>query len=401
TAWILAQAVTFLPEVPLAAAPSARDLERGRRVYRQLVPEGVNAGGRRELTLTARDLELGLGYLLGRTLPVGVRAVLGAGDVSLRLSLALPAPLSRRYLNAGLGFTPTGQGVTLARVELGDVRVPLWIARPLGRALLERTAYAAHLAAAEGLLKSVDVEAGRLRLVLDWSDPNAQAALAAARLQLAGVRPDQMAAYRDRLAELAVTRPRPGFPTLLGELLVLARERSAQEDPVAENRALLIVLAEALNGVRLGLPGRGQPRLWGLTLAGRGDFVQHFTLSAALAAIAGEDLADRAGLFKEVRDTQGGSGFSFNDLAIDRAGARFGRLATASPESARRVQRKLAGTADEALFIPPIRDLPEFIPPGVFARQYGGVGGVGYRRLLAEIERRIAALPLYRDEGGD
>ena len=79
--------------------------------------------------------------------------------------------------------------------------------------------------------------------------------------------------------------------TVMGELYALARQRSTRGDAAAENRALLIALAEIANGVGLGWPGAGALHLGGLNLAGRGDYVQHFTLSAALAAIAGEELA--------------------------------------------------------------------------------------------------------------
>ena len=33
---------------------------------------------------------------------------------------------------------------------------------------------------------------------------------------------------------------------------------------------------------------------------------------------------DAIGVYKEVRDSRGGSGFSFNDMAANRAGTRFG-----------------------------------------------------------------------------
>lgn len=133
---------------------------------------------------------------------------------------------------------------------------------------------------------------------------------------------------------------------------------------MAENRAVLIALAETANGLRLGMPGAGNLHLGGLSLAGRGDYVHHFTLSAALAA--------------------------------DRAGARFSVRATASEADARQVQALLVGSLDTALYMPEIGDLPEFLPQAVFEGRYGGVGGEGYARLLKKINQRIAALPVQR-----
>ena len=62
----------------------------------------------------------------------------------------------------------------------------------------------------------------------------------------------------------------------------------------------------------------GQP-----TMLGRRDLAQHFVLSAFLAANSGTQAAEAAGLAKEVVDAQGPSGFSFTDIAADRAGIRF------------------------------------------------------------------------------
>lgn len=133
-----------------------------------------------------------------------------------------------------------------------------------------------------------------------------------------------------------------------------------------------------------------------VTLAGRTDFPQHFTISAALTATAGSPLSDAVGLYKEVDDARRGSGFSFNDIAADRAGTRFGALAVAGPDTRARLDPVLARGLREADLIPDVRDLPEFMAEPEFLRRFGGVGAPPYRRMMADIEQRIAALPLYR-----
>ena len=45
---------------------------------------------------------------------------------------------------------------------------------------------------------------------------------------------------------------------------------------------------------------------------------------------------------------------------------------------------------------PSVADLPEKITGDALFKDYGGLGGAEARRLLAEIDRRIAELPLYR-----
>src|SRR5262245_37494696 len=63
----------------------------------------------------------------------------------------------------------------------------------------------------------------------------------------------------------------------------------------------------------------GQP-----TLRGRHDWMMHFAVSGALTAQLGPDAAEQIGLTKELLDSrEGGSGFSFGDLAADYAGVAF------------------------------------------------------------------------------
>jgi hypothetical protein len=42
--------------------------------------------------------------------------------------------------------------------------------------------------------------------------------------------------------------------------------------------------------------------------------------------------------------------------------------------------------------MPPWADLPEFLNTAEFQRRFGDVGAPAYERLVAEIDRRIAAL---------
>ena len=46
--------------------------------------------------------------------------------------------------------------------------------------------------------------------------------------------------------------------------------------------------------------------------------------------------------------------------------------------------------------MPATADLPEYMAEAEFKRRFGGVDGVEYKKMMAEIERRISALPLYR-----
>jgi hypothetical protein len=106
-------------------------------------------------------------------------------------------------------------------------------------------------------------------------------------------------------------------------------------------------------------------------------------------------LADAVGLYKEVADSRGGSGFSFNDLAADRAGSKFGEYA-ADRAKARALQEKLSAGISERDIMPSAADLPESMQEKEFKRRFGGVDAPEYKKMIGEIDRRVAALPLYR-----
>ena len=116
-------------------------------------------------------------------------------------------------------------------------------------------------------------------------------------------------------------------------------------------------------------------------------------LSGAGRRAAGASRCDRH--HKEVIDSRDGSGFSFNDIAADRAGTRFARSRCRTG----RLRAAALQDADAALKEadrPPVDGLPEFMPQAEFRARYGGIGAAPYRRMMAEIEQRVMSRPLLR-----
>ena len=72
------------------------------------------------------------------------------------------------------------------------------------------------------------------------------------------------------------------------------------------------------------------------------------------------------------------------------------RIAKAVMDDAERLQSAVARSRDESDFMPDASDLPEFMPEGEFVARFGGVGGPAYQRMVAEIDARVGALPLFR-----
>ncbi len=130
------------------------------------------------------------------------------------------------------------------------------------------------------------------------------------------------------------------------------------------------------------------------TLAGRRDLRAHFALSAGLQVASDAGFAFAVGEYKELLDaSRGGSGFSFDDIAADRAGIEFAIFLTRSgPADWPAI---VAGLAREADMFPRIDDLPSLMPQSEFEQRFGGVDSPAYRQMLSKIDARITGLPVF------
>ena len=124
------------------------------------------------------------------------------------------------------------------------------------------------------------------------------------------------------------------------------------------------------------------------TMRKRHDLAQHFWVSAAIASIAGPAAAEAAGVAKELRDANGGSGFSFCDLCADLAGISLAERLQSGRVTFSALQRRFQ--VDR--YLPPIDDLVEGLAQREFAERYGSTSD---RRFLDERQKildRIAKL---------
>ena len=78
------------------------------------------------------------------------------------------------------------------------------------------------------------------------------------------------------------------------------------------------------------------------------------------------------------------------------AGTRLGELAVSGAAGQLRLRNAFATGLQESDLIPEVRDLPEFMRQEEFVRRFGGTGQPRYQAMVQRIEKRLAALPLYR-----
>jgi hypothetical protein len=209
--------------------------------------------------------------------------------------------------------------------------------------------------------------------------------------------------YQQKIADI-IAHHDPAWRLSLAELLKplfeLAYRRSDLENAIEENRLVIMAVNDYVNKKETKQfltptkPPKGKQYV--AYMYKRSDLAQHFIASAALTASIDNQVAKVVGEEKELSDAHGGSGFSFVDLAADKAGTRFGETATASPESARQLQVAMGHIKDYTDFMPDPRDLPEKMNEADFKNRYGSVRSAAYQDLSDKIDARIAAIPLYK-----
>lgn len=386
-------AVEDSPRLARSVVIGPDQVARAVRIVEGHHPSRLRNGTLASMTLTQEDADLAANYLVDRFARGSAAVALGSGTATVRLSVPLPSNPIGAWLNveAELAGTPGLPVVTGLRV--GKVPVPGFVATYAGEQLLAWLRTRPEAQAGLEALQGIRFAPAGLTVLYDWSDDLPD------RVRAGAMPPEQrerLRAYQVRLA--ATSGARVSLTDLLVPLMALAAERSMGGDAVAENQAAIIVLTMYVIGKPLALvepeaAGWPKPAPRIVTLANRDDFPKHFMVSAAIAALAGTALADAVGLYKEIDDSRGGSGFSFNDIAADRAGTRFGERAVAGSGAAD-LQNRVAGGVRESDILPATADLPEFMPEAEFKARFGGVDGAGYRDMMKDIERRVAALPL-------
>lgn len=127
------------------------------------------------------------------------------------------------------------------------------------------------------------------------------------------------------------------------------------------------------------------------TMRERTDLTKHFFVSAHLVVALGKEPTAAAGLAKEMQDANGGTGFSFVDMAANRAGITFAERLLEEKLSL----RKIAESFHVDDYLPTLRGLDEGLTLEQLEANYGGEGQLTVPQQLEAIEDRVLSLPVY------
>lgn len=327
-----------------------------------------------------------------------------AKSASLDAAIRLPRLPGGFWLNAHVAVAPSEEGLRVSEARIGRLPLPAGLVVPAAVFLLDRALGDRITSRTLEEIEAVRIEAPRISVTLK-PEGTARAALAErvrARLRELSGGADNEGIYVHLWAQNQAARRgdlsrRGSALPWLRHILQEAYARGAvtQSD---EMRSALFALAIACGHERfataIGVGGSFDSRCKGTTLGGREDLRQHFALSAGIAAASGGLTVRGVGELKELLDSNdGGSGFSFDDMAANLAGARFARTVLTRPRAD--WPAVIAAIDTENDLLPELDGLPSGLSDEEFEARFGDVSSASFKALIVEIERRIDALPFY------
>mgnify|MGYP003392288977 CR=1 FL=1 len=357
------------------------------------------------IELSQDDLNLAANYLLNRYSKSAVKIELKDNVLRFIVAMTLPHDTLGKYLNISfrLGNEDNSELPRLTKFKAGKLLLPARFAAFVVDTIIRHTSLNEYFILASRPIKAIKIDRQKLTLTYDSSVET----LIQARNFLTQDSDDPtLDIYQQKITEvIAVHDPawRLSLADLLKPLFELALQRSTLDNAIEENKKVIMTVNNYVNNKETkkflatpASPAKGQQ--YSAFLYKRIDLAQHFIGSAALTASMNGQVAKVVGEEKELSDAQGGSGFSFIDLAADKAGTRFGELATSSPENALRIQKAMAEIKDYSDFMPDPRDLPEHMDEAEFKQRYQSIESPAYQELSNRIDARIAAIPIYNRE---
>jgi hypothetical protein len=383
------------PDVQLDWAMTQEDVGRAKKILREgskTRPDEIGT-----IELTHADLNLAANYLLNRFSKCKALISLKKDNMKFIVTATLPENSLGKYLNITfrIGNENGSPLPVLTKFKTGKLLLPSKLAGFVIETVIKHTSLNEYFILATDPIKAVAIDAEKIAITYHPS----RATLTSARDLLThnNTSNTHTNVYQAKLEDI-IHHHDPSWRLSLAELLkplfALAYERSSLDTAIDENRTVINTINDYVNNPNTATTPI-KPR-YPAFLYKRIDLAQHFIGAAAITASVNSQMAQVLGEEKELHDAQGGSGFSFVDLTADKAGTRFGELAIASPDSARKLQQVVATIKDYKDFMPDPRTLPEHMDEATFKSRYGSVNSEDYQKVSKEIDALISATPIYK-----
>lgn len=352
-----------------------------------------------DLNFNEIELNHAVNSMLNRYFKSISKITFGQNDsADFEITLQLPKKFSTYYLNAQFKLSNKENGLSVSQLQIGKLPISQAIADLLINYTLKHSVLKHYYLLAGEHIQAVQIRNRQLNIRYQINTLIAHYDASASTIN-----PATLSFYQQQI-ESIVSKHNPSRRLSLAELLQplfkQAYRRTNPATAINENIAIIFAVTAYVNSneIPFYLPIKAlkfYQHQYPVFLYKRTDQAKHFMLSAALTSTGGAQLADILGQEKELRDAQSKSGFSFIDLAADRAGMKFTEQAIRSPQEARDVQKFMAEIKDYSSFMPLVQDLPEKLTQSQFSQKYDSINSKAYKKLLQEIDNRIEALPIY------
>lgn len=378
---------------------SRADLQRAKKIVHESASKTTT-----KIQLNEKDLNIALSFLLNYYVDNSSQIRVRKQKLHFKISLFLTNDYFGNYLNITFNLTKKRGYPVINSLKIGKIQVADEFAGLILENIVKYTSLNQYYLLAATHINDIQITDTGLTV---HYDPSVDIDLKH-KLKLNNKHYRAIVFYQWHITRIIAQHDpkwRLSLAELLQPLFKLAYERSTTATAIAENRAVLQAISTYVNKTEIQayIPFDISPtvsRQYPVSLYRRQDMAKHFMISAALAASGAETLAYILGQEKEINDAKKGSGFSFIDLACDRAGLQFGKTAVSSPSQARDLQLKMAEIKDYTAFMPEVRDLPEKMNEKEFKQRFESIYSATYQNMLKKIDLRVSALAIYDPQQG-
>lgn len=410
----LVAAMDSFPLIDVAPTAQAGDAARTKGLIKKL-RAAVNAETERHQLLVSEGEINSAFSVASRGLPfLRGKAEVRRDAAQLNLTTSIPGLPIKRWLNLAVVIAPSEKRLELVSVRIGRFSLPPRIIIPILGMGLDMAMGDGLGSVAVNSVNRVTLRGRTASFGIAISPEDREAIAAVAKKQLRAASPfgktEDVRAYYNALEQATANRQLPtrgSFVKHLRFAFDLADKRAPAGQKAVHMRSAVMALAiycglrdlESMIGgvVPEGESQNSRSSCRGVTLGGRGDLRQHFIVSAALKMASDSGFALAIGEFKELLDSnRGGSGFSFDDLAADRAGIRFAEVVFGPNMTAASAHKRVRGIVGETSIFPNIKDLPSGLSEAEFKRRFGSADSRAYRKMLAQIEARLDRLTFFQ-----
>ena len=390
------------PDIDVGWTLTQDDVVRARKLLHEGAKTKPDEIG--TIELSQPDLNLAANYLLNRYTKSAVKIELKKNVLRFTVTMTLPKNTYGQYLNISfrLGIEENNDLPELTKFKAGKLLLPAKFAAFVINTLIKYSSLNEYFILATQPIKIIKIDTQKISITYYSSK---ESLIQAQNFLTQDPSNPALHIYQQKITEVLLQHDpawRLSLAELLKPLFELALRRSTLENAIEQNKLVIMATNNYVNNKETNkllaisntkeLPKKNYPTF----LYKRIDLAQHFIASAAITSSINGQIAKAVGEEKELNDANGGSGFSFIDLAADKAGTHFGEIATSSPENARKIQKAMSEIKDYTDFMPDPRDLPEHMDKTEFNERYQSVDSNAYKELLKQIDERISATPIYR-----